>query len=693
MSALSLSILAPGLLDAAPEVQIFALHSYSQEYPWTRNQHAGFQQALEDDQNVNAIVSTEYLDTKRHAYDETYASEMARHFRTKYQDYKPAAIYVTDDNALLFARDHLSRIFPATPVFFSGVNDYNVQASLDPSLFTGVFERQDVASNVKLLLSIDKKANDIVCIGDGSSTFQAIEREARTDLLQFHLRVAFLGEKRLDLAMEQLRDLPGKYIFLTTIGGMTDVNGQVMGVRAITKSIASKGRLVLSMEDTYVMEGVLGGVATSGEQQGSNAASLLLAHFQGKTIAELSPVLKSPNIPVFDERALREHGIVLPDDLRDRVVLLNPRLCYYERNRSWILPLLIALAVLIVLLVAWLSLVLARIHSNLSLARKKAEAANDIFNGLALVSRTVHWKVNADGLYTYVSPAASSVLGYRPEDLVGSKCFYDFHPEDGRRAFKDAAFAVFARHELFSNLENTVQTADGTVLWMSTNGQPILDEDGKLSGYSGSDTDITVRKQAEQYHEMDGEILHILSEAGGIDDAIRRTLGVLKKGIGCDAVGIRLQDGDDFPYFDQEGFPKSFLLTENALLGRDKDGSVKRDKTGKAILEGTCGLVLSGKTDKDNPLFTHGGSFWTNDSIKLLDLPSDQDPRLNPRNQCMHHGYASMALVPIRIKGRIVGLIHIDDRRKGLFCAAAIEQLEDIAAHVGEVMARRQAEA
>ncbi len=56
----------------------------------------------------------------------------------KYKGYKPAAIYVTDDNALLFARDHLSRIFPGTPVFFSGVNDYGVRNSLDPAFFTGI---------------------------------------------------------------------------------------------------------------------------------------------------------------------------------------------------------------------------------------------------------------------------------------------------------------------------------------------------------------------------------------------------------------------------------------------------------------------------------------------------------------------------------------------------------------------------
>ncbi len=150
--ALTFCLFALGLLHAAPTSQIFILHSYSQEYAWTQGQHEGFMQTLAADAQVEPLVSTEYLDTKRRAYDETYANELARHLRSKYAGYKPAAIYVTDDNALLFARDHLSRVFPGVPVFFSGVNDYGVRSSLDPTLFTGVFERKEVGPNIEWLL-------------------------------------------------------------------------------------------------------------------------------------------------------------------------------------------------------------------------------------------------------------------------------------------------------------------------------------------------------------------------------------------------------------------------------------------------------------------------------------------------------------------------------------------------------------
>ena len=204
--------------------------------------------------------------------------------------------------------------------------------------------------------------------------------------------------------------------------------------------------------------------------------------------------------------------------------------------------------------------------------------------------------------------------------------------------------------------------------------------------------DITARRRAEGYREMKQEVLQILNEHGDWQGTIERVLATLKVRTGFDAVGIRLQDGEDFPYFAQQGFSEGFLRTENTLLERSADGTVLRDKEGNARLGCTCGLVISGKTDPSHPLFTSGGSFWTNDSFPLLDLPADQDPRLNPRNQCMHQGYASMALVPIRNEDRIVGLVHIDDRRKGCFTLEMVQLLEGIASHIGAALMRKRAE-
>jgi two-component system CheB/CheR fusion protein len=131
------------------------------------------------------------------------------------------------------------------------------------------------------------------------------------------------------------------------------------------------------------------------------------------------------------------------------------------------------------------------------LHREQLRESKARFDQLAEQNRTIAWEIDASGLYTYVSHVMEQILGYRADELVGRVHFHELHPESGRETFKAKAFEVFASQKPFVHVENAVQAKDGRVLWFSTNGIPLLDSDGTLRGYRGSDTDITERKKTE----------------------------------------------------------------------------------------------------------------------------------------------------------------------------------------------------
>jgi PAS domain S-box-containing protein len=295
------------------------------------------------------------------------------------------------------------------------------------------------------------------------------------------------------------------------------------------------------------------------------------------------------------------------------------------------------------------------------------------------------------GRWVRVNQKMCAITGYSADELLQMRIAELTHPEDRQ---KDAeAFQRVVRGEVPDyRIEKRCLRKDGKESWVNVNMTVIRGTAGQPVRTMATIEDITERKQTEAYHDMDGEIMWILNQPGEVRDSVLRVLAMVKARTGFDAVGIRLQEGEDFPYLVQEGFSKDFLLTENTLVERGADGGVCRDREGKVRLECTCGLVISGKTDPANPLFTKRGSFWTNDSSPLLNLSADQDPRRHPRNVCFHHGYGSMALIPIRTKDRIIGLLQLNARRKGCFTFAAIEQFENIATHVGEALTRKQAE-
>ncbi len=164
---------------------------------------------------------------------------------------------------------------------------------------------------------------------------------------------------------------------------------------------------------------------------------------------------------------------------------------------------------------------------------------------IAELSRTFLWQVDADGLFTFLSDTAESLLGYRPEELVGRVHFYDLHPDREREALKKAAFARFEGKEPFRSLGNSIRTKDGTILWFSTNAIPLFDGEGKFCGYRGTNTDITGHKMMEEkLHESEVRYSAIvensplgitLQDSGGVivyaNAAFARMLGVCREDI------------------------------------------------------------------------------------------------------------------------------------------------------------------
>jgi len=323
--------------------------------------------------------------------------------------------------------------------------------------------------------------------------------------------------------------------------------------------------------------------------------------------------------------------------------------------------------------------------------RKLAEEAHE---RLAAIVRTTDDAIIAkdlNGLILDWNVGAERLFGYSASEIVNKPITLlippELHGED------DHILSRLLSGEKVDHFETVRLSKGGRRINVSVT-VSLLRKGGLIVGASKIARDITERKQAEEYGGLSREVLQILNGLADPQELIRLVLASIKNRTGFHAVGFRFQDRDDVPYPASQGFPKDFLLTDNTLIERSDIGDACRDKTGNVSLECTCGLVISGKTDSSSKgqHFSRGGSFWTNDSSSLLDVPSGQDPRTNPRNLCVHLGYASVALVPIRSKERIIGLIQLNDRRKGRLSLGIVELMEGIGSHIGAALVRKQTE-
>jgi len=309
------------------------------------------------------------------------------------------------------------------------------------------------------------------------------------------------------------------------------------------------------------------------------------------------------------------------------------------------------------------------------------------------------WIMDGDFKMEYTTPSVYKFLGYTVEESL-KQTLDDYLIPESVKLIKDELQQgiINLQTKQYDKLRDKAELEVEFIRKDNTKGYGritmvmVRDEHHRIKKIRGITTDITKKKLENIYGEISNNILKILNEPTGFRDSIQRILEILKIRAGFDAVGIRLQEGDDYPYFEQIGFSKDFIKTENSLVGKNgNDRPVKKNET-NYCLECNCGLVIGGKTTNGNNLYTPGGSFWTNNSFTILGTPPDEDPRLHPRNKCIYQGYASLALIPIRNKDKIVGLIQLNDRRKGRFTIEVLQHLESIALHIGTSMLRKQAE-
>ena len=107
------------------------------------------------------------------------------------------------------------------------------------------------------------------------------------------------------------------------------------------------------------------------------------------------------------------------------------------------------------------------------------------------------WICNEEGLHTFSNGAIKQILGYEIEEILGVSAFRLMHPGDRKNVKKWFQNAKKQKR----GWRGTVirwQHKDKSIRFLETIAQPIFDTKGNLTGFTGIDRDVTVRKQSEE---------------------------------------------------------------------------------------------------------------------------------------------------------------------------------------------------
>ncbi len=336
----------------------------------------------------------------------------------------------------------------------------------------------------------------------------------------------------------------------------------------------------------------------------------------------------------------------------------------------------------------------AVVFSDIS-ERKQAEAAlhesEEMFRRFfdnAPLGKTL---ATPEGVLERVNPALCRMLGYSAEELANVSFVDITHPDDLPMS-KECVRALLAGERDSWDMQKRYLAKDGRIVWTQVVTTLLCDPHGQPFKFLTHILDITERKRAEQEQAATVELLKIANQARTARELAREAIDFLVNLSDCSVVGLRLREGDDFPYYDQRGMTEEFLCKENSLFRIDRNGSIVTGVDGKPYISCMCGNVLCGRTDPRKPFFTSGGSFWTNSTTNLLATTSAADRQAETRNVCNQVGWESLALVPLRIGDDTFGLIHLADPQIGKFSAEMMAQFERLAQQLSTSLGKLRAE-
>ena len=261
--------------------------------------------------------------------------------------------------------------------------------------------------------------------------------------------------------------------------------------------------------------------------------------------------------------------------------------------------------------------------------------------------------VNPDGDITDANPAAAAILGYSDAStLLGlNACELCVDPP-----LREDAVERIGHESGVIDFEVRLKKADGTPVWVQGDARAVRDRTGRVTSYVGCLVDITRHRETEELLVIQRDLALSLSGVTELRDGLEHILDAAVRIRGIDCGGVYLVDArtEALHMVCHRGLPDSFVESVRDL-GRDTP---------------QARLVRTGK-----PLF----------GLHLELLPQTE-------GEARAEELRALAVLPVKHAGQVTAVLNLGSHTERELSAAVRNALESIAAELGAVIRRMQAQ-
>jgi len=199
---------------------------------------------------------------------------------------------------------------------------------------------------------------------------------------------------------------------------------------------------------------------------------------------------------VFDPRQSVSVGVGVPD--ADWVLSIAPLQPWTVPPRFFLHLILVVVAggllAYLVFVLLWQPVILRRQVDRASAALQRANARYEaVFNSV----REVLFQVDLRGQLTLINPAWTQISGYQPSESLGKK-FEDYAHAEDQPLVRELFHAGLDGQPSEKRIELRLLGRSSEIRWVEITLQPVVDENRRVTGLSGTLHDITERKKADR---------------------------------------------------------------------------------------------------------------------------------------------------------------------------------------------------
>ena len=457
----------PSTANSAPNRVLF-INSYHKGYEWSDKLVNVISKHLEKEvPGVELFV--EYMDTKRFKLEEHHRAFL-EFLSVKYAERSPHLVIASDDNAFQFCLRNLETLFGEVPLVFLGVNNFSLDMIKGKEdHITGIVQHADVAETIELALGLHPHVKKVAVLTDATPTGEGYLKQVQETERHFpHIEFSYLSGRKLttEEMLKRLDGLSQNTIVLLCIW-VKDKVGKYTPCKEIYPEITRRSPVpVYGVIDSMLQYGVVGGKVQSPVYHGLEAARIAVRVLNGEKVSSIPVMESSPNVFMFDWKALKSWGIP-EESLPQGSVITNKVVCPYERIKPWLVIGIIAILVL--------SGIILALWGNI-LARKRAERR---YRTLFENSRDAISLITAEGEILDVNDSWCRLFGYKREELPGLRAVSLWANSEKRRewqkelevkgSLKDYPFIARTKEGKERNclITTTVSTLEGRKVYQS----------------------------------------------------------------------------------------------------------------------------------------------------------------------------------------------------------------------------------